>query len=282
MAVYPEQLCLPIIRGHWSLHLDRERALICMDKGTGFGTELENCAILLKLSLAQALNQPEQLDLYLSRSLNQSIPSVLFQEIDWIKKEFKYNGNQTAFLAEHLNEKVTLNLLQGEYQQVDKRAIQWYRWLPAAALFALLIGINIVTSIIDYNHYKSRSVALNNEIQRVFQETFPEIKRIVDPKVQMEQQLRLLKGDDSSDQASFLTLISPSASTLAKTLDIRLESLSYRDNQLDLKMTLKDLQSLEAIKKKIEAQNDLSVEIKSANASGNQVTSHLRIKKGRI
>ncbi len=118
---------------------------------------------------------------------------------------FEYTGDLTSFLAENLDEKHTLNLLQGEYQQIDRKAVQWRRWVPAAVVFTLLIGINIISSAIDYVRYKEQSYALNREIQRVFREAFPETKRIVDPKVQMEQQLRLLKGTNKSGQTDFLS-----------------------------------------------------------------------------
>lgn len=281
LAIYPEPLCLPLEIEHWSAHLDTEGVLLCMDKCTGFGTEIENFPTLLKICLAQK-DRPEQLDLYLAPGIEQNTTIHLFDDLSLKINKLEYAGDLTSFLSENLDEKHTLNLLQGEFQQIDRKAVQWRRWVPAAALFTVLIGINIISSTIDYAHYKEQSFVLNKEIQRVFREAFPETKRIVDPKVQMEQQLNLLKGNNKSDQTNFLTLIYHPATILAKNLGAQLESLNFRDNQIDLKLTLKDLQSLETIKKSIETHDDLSVEIKSANASGNQVTSHLRIKRGSI
>lgn len=282
LAIYPEVLCLPLASRHWTIHLTQQQGLLRMEQSRGFCTDSENFTALLKLSLAQTQNPPECLDIYGPRGGMANNTTSMLEGADCDIQEVEYTEGLSAFLMENLDEKHTLNLLQGDYQQIDKKAVQWRRWLPAAGLFTLLIGINILSSVIDFAHHKAQSVTLQSEIHRVFHETFPETKRIVDPKVQMEQQLRLMRGGKQGNHTTFLSLISHPAATLAKAQGVQLVSLSYRDNQLDLKLTLKDLQSLETIKKAIEEHNNLSVEIKSANATGNQVSSHLRIKRGNI
>ncbi|MGD8908470.1 MAG: hypothetical protein PVI92_03915, partial [Chromatiales bacterium] len=74
----------------------------------------------------------------------------------------------------------------------------------------------------------------------------------------------------------FTALFAPSAAVISSSPETRLENISFRDGQLDLQLTIKELQALEKLKKSIEEKR-LSVEIRTANASGNQVTSHLRI-----
>ncbi|PVV27151.1 MAG: type II secretion system protein GspL, partial [gamma proteobacterium symbiont of Ctena orbiculata] len=66
------------------------------------------------------------------------------------------------------------------------------------------------------------------------------------------------------------------ASVIKSSPNTTLESISFRDGKLDLQLTIKELQALENLKQTIEAKK-LAVEIRSANATGNQVTSHIRI-----
>jgi len=282
LALYPDLLCLPLADDHWTLYLTSQFGLLRMGPSQGICIDAENLASLLRLSLGQSRDRPAQLDLYVAPGTLPDFVAAATEVVDCPVQSLEHDGETAALLAAHLDEKHTLNLLQGEYQQVDQKTVQWRRWLPAAALFAVLIGINVFSSALDYANYKSQSLALQNEIQRLFRETFPETKRIVDARVQMEQQLRLLRGEKQGGHASFLNLFSRPALVLAKAQGIQLVSLSFRDNQLDLKLTLKDLQSLEALSKAIEANGGLSVEIKSANATGNQVSSHLRVKRGNI
>lgn len=279
-GLYPDFLCLPFTDTHWSIYLENNLALVRTGQTSGFSAELENLSLFLKMAIVSAATPPEQFDLFLSPKLDrEQYPALISDEIEISRKEIPFPGDLTRLLVENLDERETLNLLQGDYAQVDKSTVQWRRWLPAAMLFVFLAGLNVVSSTFDNNQYKRQNEQLSQEIRQVFRETFPELKRIVDPRVQMEQQLKLLRKGTHGGQAEFLSLMNSSAVNIAKIPGNLLQSINFRDNQLDLKLTLKDLQSLETIKKAIEAEG-LAVEIKSANASGSQVTSHLRIRRG--
>jgi general secretion pathway protein L len=181
----------------------------------------------------------------------------------------------TALLASNLNEKSQINLLQGQYLRVDKTTLQWKRWLPAVVLGAVFTGLSMATTVKDYYTYEQQSKALDLEIRKTFQDAFPDIKRIVDPRVQMEQQLKALQGSGKGF-AQFSNLFIPAAEIVNKAPNTTLESISFRDGQLDLQLTIKELQALEPLKSQLRAAG-LNVEIRSANASGSQVTSHIRI-----
>jgi general secretion pathway protein L len=282
LGLYPEVLCLPLTERHWTIHLDNHQALLRTGENAGLVAEIETLRDFLRMSLEESSTQPEQLDVFLSPNSDHEPGLAVLRETSLNTNISEYRDAPIVLFAKNLDERHPLNLLQGEFQQVDRKAFQWHRWLPAAGLFTLLIIINVVSSLLDYQHYKKQSAMLSAEIQRVFREAVPEAKRIVDPKVQMEQQLKLLRSAQQGGEESFLSLMTYPAEALAKTQASQLESINYKDNKLDLKLTLKDLQSLELIKKSIESHRELNVEIKSANASGNQVTSHLRITRGRL
>jgi general secretion pathway protein L len=281
LALYPELLCLPLTNGHWSVYLENEKALVRTGKNSGFVADRENLLLLLKAAEAEAAAPPEQLDLIIDPALDKETAIAPIKQLEYSYSELAYNGDLTHLLAENLDEKQSLNILQGDYKQVDTKALQWRRWLPAAALFASLISLQAIGTILDYSHYKQQSVDLASEIEQVFRGAFPDTKRIVDPRVQMEQQLKLLRKNQGGEQVNFLAMLDSPAAAIMKMPGNRVESINFRDNQLDLKLTLKELQTLENLKKKIEA-GGLSVEIRSANAAGNQVTAHLRIRRGGI
>jgi MoxR-like ATPase len=182
-------------------------------------------------------------------------------------------------LANNLKLKQQINLLQGEYKKVDKLTLQWKRWLPAAILAAVAIALTLALNVADYYSYQRQSAELDTQIRQVFKQAFPNIKRIVDPKVQMEQQLKVMRGGSKGGAAQFASLFVPAASVIQTSPNTKLENISFRDGHLDLQLTIKELQALEKLKKSIE-EKALKVEIRTANASGNQVTSHLRISGG--
>lgn len=279
LGLFPGILCLPLIPDNWSVYLGKDLSLVRTDANFGFTVDTVNLTVLLSKALTEAAVQPKQLDVFIDTNTHEDHAISLLKDLYLPYNLIPLDGDKTELLAEHLDEKHSLNILQGEYKQLDNKSLQWRRWLPAAALFSFFIGLSIVSTFLDYANYKQQSILLSAEINKVFREAFPEIKRIVDPKVQMEQQLNLLKKGGAIGDADFLSLMAHPAATLKQAGDNSIQSISYRDGQLDLKLTLKDLQVLDDIKKAIESQK-LSVEIRSANASGNQITSHLRIKRG--
>ncbi len=280
-GLFPGVVCLPFIPDNWSVYLGKDLSLVRTDTNSGFTADSDNLSTLLKKALAELSAPPMRLDIFVDPELNDDHAISIFDDLDIPYHVATSDRYATELISENLDEKHAINILQGSYKQIDKHSLQWKKWLPAAVIFAFFIGLSIVGTFLNYAEYKQQSASLSRQINQVFRDTFPEIKRIVDPKVQMEQQLGILKKDKKVGHAAFFSLMEYPATTLSQTDGNNIESISYRDGQLDLKLILKDLQSLDAIKKDIESHN-LSVEIKSANANGNQITSHLRIRRGGV
>jgi len=279
LGLYLDLLALPLPAEGWSLLDEGEQLQIHSGEHAGFCADRENAPDLLQIAIQQAGdNAPKRISVY---ALEAAPPApalpdgVEFQPIVLESREAL-----TALLAKQLQEKPPINLLQGDYKKVDRFTLQWKRWLPAAVLAGVALLLSLTLNILDYYHYLSTSQQLEQQIQQVFRQAFPEIKRVIDPKVQMEQQLKALRGGQMGGAAQFAALFTPSAAVIKSSSDTRLESISFRDGQLDLQLTIKELQTLEKLKQAIE-EKSLAVEIRAANASGNQVTSHLRISEAR-
>ena len=279
LGLYPGTLCLPFTPGNWSIFLGKDLSLVRSEVNFGFTADTSSLPTLLHQALTEASAKPEHFDLFLENGVTEEQTLSLLEDLEIPLRVSPYEGDLTTLLADNLDEKHTLNILQGDYKQIDKKSLKWRRWLPAAGLFFAFMGVHLITTLLDYAKYEQQGRALSAEINQTFRQAFPEIKRIVDPKIQMQQQLNLLETGGQENQGDFLSLLAQPADIIQQSGENHIESISYRDGQLDLKLILKDLQSLDAMKKKIESQN-LLVEIRSANASGSQITSHLRIRQG--
>ncbi len=273
LGLYLDLLCLPHDGDEWSLLQEKELVQILSGPNRGFCADRENAAELLEIALQQAADDaPHKLRIYQFDETGLTLPEGVETESVVLENPEELIN----LLAGELQEKQQINLLQGDYKRVDKFTLQWRRWLPAAILAVVALLFSLTLNIFDYVHYQQKSQELDQQIHQVFKQAFPSIKRVVDPKVQMEQQLKAMRGGASGSAAQFAALFTPAAAIIKNSPDTRLENVSFRDGQLDLQLTIKELQALEKLKQTIE-QKDLSVEIRTANASGNQVTSHLRI-----
>ena len=282
MGIYPDLLCLPLNSNSWSLYLDDLILQARTQTNQGFSVDAVNGEDYLRLALQQAEAQaPKTLTLYRLKD-TPSLQNLngIAPDCEIISEEFDSPSDLTALLGRNLDEKQQINLLQGEYLRIDKMTLQWKRWLPAAVLGLVFTGLSMALTVQEYFHYERQSAELNTQIRQTFQQAFPNIKRIVDPKVQMEQQLKAMQRGQSGSFAQFASLFVPAASVIKNSPNTTLENISFRDGQLNLQLTIKELQALETLKKTIESKR-LEVEIRSANASGNQVTSHLRITGGK-
>jgi general secretion pathway protein L len=273
LGLYLDLLCLPQDQACWSLLVDQDQVQILSAPNQGFCADRQNAPELLQIALQQSGDEaPRRVKCYqLSDQPLELPPELETESIDLDSEE-----SLISQLAGQLNEKSLINLLQGDYKKVDKFTLQWKRWLPAAVLAGVALLLSLVLNLLDYYHYKQQSVDLRQEIEQVFRQAFPDVKRVVDPKFQMEQELKAMRGGQRGGSAQFGSLFVPAASVIKSSPDTRLENISFRDGQLDLQLSLKELQALERLKQAIE-QKGLSVEIRTANASGNRVSSFLRI-----
>ncbi|MES9970495.1 MAG: type II secretion system protein GspL [Candidatus Thiodiazotropha sp.] len=278
IGIYVDLLLLPYESDAWTLYQDDQILNVRTSRERGFSVDAINGEATLSLALQQeGEDTPNSIDLYHLRDSDDLIDLTrLDGDYEISTRQIDSHAELTTRLADNLFEKQQINLLQGDYLRVDKLTLQWKRWLPAAVLAAIFIGLSLLLSIQEYREYKQQSVALQSQIRATFQQAFPEVKRIVDPKVQMEQKLKQLRRGESGSFIQFASLFVPTASVIKSSANTTLESISFRDGKLDLQLTIKELQALETLKQTIEAKK-LAVEIRTANATGNQVTSHIRI-----
>jgi general secretion pathway protein L len=278
IAIYADLLSLPYKSGAWTLYQDNQFLNVRTHSEQGFSADAINGESILRLALQQESEQPPG-KIYFLQSPDCSKPidlAPLSSEYKIKIRRFHAHAELTARLTDNLVEKQQINLLQGEYLRVDKMTLQWKRWLPAAAMFGVFIVFSLLMSIQEYSQYYRQNIALSKQIKEIFQQAFPEVKRVVDPKTQMEQKLKALRKGGSASSMQFTSLFVPAASVIKNSPNTTLESISFRDGKLDLQLVIKELQALEKLKQAIEAKK-LSVDIRSANATGNQVTSHIRI-----
>jgi general secretion pathway protein L len=268
----PELLALPIETGEWTVVLEAQRALVRTDRDLGFACEPENLPVLLARAQDET-EQPAQ-SLRLHRC-GADVPPELPDGLAVVEAQ-ECPPALFATALEHL----PINLLQGPYRVESKLAGRLRPWRWAAVLAGSWLALSSVDLVLDYRHLASQDQALRARTEQVFRESFPEMRRIVNPRVQMEQQLRTLKSSaQSSDGADLMVLLDASGRAISSASGVHIDTIHYRNARLEIALTASDFQAVEQVKQRIQGAG-LRAEIVSTDSRGQRVDARLLVQRG--
>lgn len=272
-ALVPETLLLPWQAGQWQLACYENRCLLRSGEQSGIAMDVANAALLVERLLAEAdESKPQRLVVAANDELalgdagieieRQTLPDAI---LPWLSRNY--------------DEQRSINLLQGPYSRRERLGQYWRPWRIAASLVVVLLLLQVGVMVADYQRLGSERVALQNEIENIYRQAFPEAKKVVNPKVQMERALKELRGGGG---AGLNLLLAQAGEQFRATPGLELQRLSYREGQLDVALTVADLQRLDELKQRLAQGGKLHVEIQSATsqatAQGSSVEARLRIR----
>lgn len=230
--IIPEYCLLPVHDGEWSLAWDGEQGLLSQNDGMGAALDCgDSTRSPVGLILRLKQQSPKSLRFFKlgedveQPSWNLDIPLVNDnQQFDWRKARLPEGA---------------INLLWGKLSP-PPRINELLPYLKPAFMAALLLFVveaafsNLEWASLAYERYR-----LNADMAQTFRETFGDDAVIVDAPLQMQRnvtQLRHAAGiQDSSD---FTPLLARFSSAVARVQNLRLRTLRYTENRLDLELTL--------------------------------------------
>ncbi|GAB3375887.1 type II secretion system protein L [Azotobacter armeniacus] len=139
-------------------------------------------------------------------------------------------------LAARLSMEHAINLLQGEYKLQDPTRELLRNWRIPAALGLMLLTLTFVSLGIENYRLSKQKSALDQEVVDLFREAFPDVRRVVDPRVQMEQKLNELRQHRQGSR--FLRLLEKAVPALQKHESVRVTGMRYAQNNRILELEL--------------------------------------------
>jgi general secretion pathway protein L len=275
-VIMPENLALPRVNGDWSaLCMPGGLCAVRSGEQSGFACEHENLAIVAQ---RHQVEQPVT-----GRQVN--VTNCTGEEVDAGQLEQAFglpvsieacNGDALASLIKGYEKGQGINLRQGKYRVTSPLLKSGRRWLPAVAMVALWLILVVGNSISEYLSLSAEDQAYRDKITQLYKQTFPDAKRVVNARVQMEQRLKALRGSTVSEEG-FLTLMAEAGAALAKVKGLDIQNLSYKQGKLDLDIKLDDLQQLDNLKQTLVAIQGIEVDVQSATVKNNKLESRIRI-----
>jgi len=270
----PDILVVPQPEVGWGILYIDDLVLVRTGLQAGFAIEKNHFNKAFSLALVEhQTHPPEKMVIY--HDNQQSLDELSNFGIPIEEKN--HQAGALAWLIQGVLAKNAINLIQGKYHPQNKIKHLWRPWRLTVALLLLWLGVEMGQQGIFYHNLRQQREILNAQMVALYRHTFPQAQNIVNPRVQMEQQLTALQSQDGQqNQARFIDLLNSISIPLVRTPGFYLKRLDYRQERLDLQIEVANLQALESLKIRLEKLK-LTVAILTAISRNNRVVSQLRI-----
>ena len=171
----------------------------------------------------------------------------------------------------------SVNLLQGLYKKKKDWSQTGRTWLPVMILFFVWVFIKTGFFIVEYINLSSESEILKTEITKIYKNTFPDSRRIIDAKAQMQQKLTSLQKRKGQSGRGFTEMLSASATVFSKTKGLNIKSLRYYDGRINIELQVANLQVIDSLKEQLTVDKGYKVEIQNVSSDKENVTAKLQI-----
>ncbi len=274
-AILPETLATPYEEGAWTVLVDGPVTIVRSGPQSGFAIDSDNVEALLGQALAEAGEaRPGRLLVHAGEDAASAWPQ--FPGIE--TRLVPLDEDALVLMAHHVDERASINLLQGEYNRREQFGRLYRPWIASAAALGLLVVVHTAMLAWDYMTLSREADRLQQAIEQTYREAFPDATRIVNPRVQMERGLAALGGGAGADAGGFLDMVKRAAPALKNADGVVLQRVNYRDRRLDLALAIGNLQQLDQLKQRLESESGLEIEIQSASAAGDRVDARIQLR----
>ena len=274
----PDIFLLPIHEDEWTIHCTGEYTRLRSSDGSGFVCSRESLPTFIGQTLhSKELAEPARIRLMGCAELTPEETTILADGIEVFVDENNIGSNVAELLSRADRPGAPYNLLQGPYAPQTRLRKHLQPWYSAAAMAAVLLILILTSNIMEYISLSRQNQAIQDQISTLYQQLFPGSKNVRNPYQRMQSEMRRLQGTGSENSFSeMLVTIAPVARSINK-LDVR--QLRYQQGKMEILVVLPSLQDLEQFKIKLAENTHWNIELRSADASGNQVQGRLLISK---
>jgi len=191
-----------------------------------------------------------------------------------------YNTHPLVVFCGNYKQAAALNLLQNEFKPRRKATGYWQHWRLAASLAAIWLILHLGLTGFQHAQLKQANTITEAKIEKIYKQSFPQSRKIVNPRVQMEQKLKELKGSAGGSNGGLIFLLAESFGTLSHDKEsITLQSLTFRNNRMDIGLEGSNLQAVENLNKNLNNNKKIKSEITSSSSEKDKVKGNLRIER---
>jgi general secretion pathway protein L len=268
-TMIPDVLALQASEDSWTVMLEATRALVRSPSGM-FCSDIENLPLMLNnLYLSAADERPGQVVVHdCSKASHMTTLKALCPDIEFNVVEC-VNGPFGIF-AEQYRPDTTVNLYQGEYKRQQGIGRHLKPWIPAAALFAVWIGWQLVVNIMALIDLDNKSEILTEQMRQVYKTAFGPGKQPKSYQLRssMESRMNVILAKQGQSEGSLQEMLVKTAPILKNVSGAQLEGLRYKNGRLDIDLIVKKSSDVDPLKEKIQSQTGWEVKSNATTSKG--------------
>ena len=252
----------------WVILIQSEYVLARIGEYAGFDCSSSDFLHYLKMSLQNISEDLERINIYQTES--GELDNEVLEYLQEINIEVKHCIGSPETFDEN-----AINLLQQEFSP-EKNSNIFQSWALPLSFLAVIFSLLMVSNAWEVLRLSKLNDSLNQQIESSFRSAFPDTKNIVNPRIQMEQRLAELKGQEQHKGASFLKLLHSSSLAFADNSDAALTEVRYQSSRLSLSVTASDIQIIDSLKIAMQNQK-LNAEVQTIRTTDQQVEAQINI-----
>ena len=277
--IIPDALCLAANEKQWACLNFHKDSYLQTDTLNGmiFSHDIFPYIITEKLN-EDGATLPEKILLFSEQENPSAFEQTIIKNSDIEVIRVVYNTHPLVVFCGHYKQALSLNLLQHQFKTKRKSSGYWHHWRLAASLAAFWLILHLGLTIFQSSQLKTENNISKAKIENIYKKSFPQSRKIVNPRAQMEQKLNELKGSSANSGMGLLFLLAESFGTLTHDKqNITLQSLNYRNNRMEIGLDSLNLQAIESLNKNLNNNNNLQSEITSSSSEKDKVKGNLRV-----
>ncbi|MCR8921801.1 type II secretion system protein GspL [Dasania sp. GY-MA-18] len=274
-----DTLCVPIEPQQHSVLIDGEQVLLRLGLYHGVSCERASFNAIYSQLIAENFTEDNApvLQCVYSQAESEAEASLNYQGA--VKESF-YKEAASEILAANLLKQGAeqINLLQGGYKQGKQESGGFELWRPTFIAAAASLLLFVISHLASAWYFSWQAEQLRQESISYYKQLFPNERRVVSPKRQLQNHLRLISSGEGGAFLSTLAAISAEFKPYTQTGQIAVKQLAYtQDNHLlRFELSSQTIEQLDSLKQQLSAIGIKAV-IGSARAQENTVISNMTV-----
>ncbi|MEL6710291.1 MAG: type II secretion system protein GspL [Pseudomonadota bacterium] len=169
-----------------------------------------------------------------------------------------------------------INLLQGEYASTtDSLNWQYYRYAALTTVFISAVGL--LTLWLRHDILETHYRDLTMQAEQIYRTTFPQAKEVVDPRVQMQQQVQKLQQAAAARSTDFIGLLANTGEVLQRFGKGRITRISFDQGKLRVDLRVPTESIIQQLVTALRALHTVTVTLEPVRRDKQQYVTTVRI-----